>query len=162
MLGMYLVMALTVANSPEVCLAQMSSSMDTFKRLAAALPATRPNATAEEQSIQKAEVETLVIYLKKMSEVIAAGNWNHAYLYNYLIVSQQLALAGVQASVLPEEALLWRRLALDAAATMVRLTSHRIYAGKEPASNIYQARANHERSLRDYRLILAELNRSAP
>ena len=75
MIGTWVVMLVTVVNSPEVNSVQMRSAMETFTRLAAALPASKPGVTAEEQKAQKEEVEyRWVRYLKKVQEVIAIGN----------------------------------------------------------------------------------------
>lgn len=164
MLVTCVLVAVAVVNSSEVNPAQSGSAMKTLGRLVAAIPETRPNMTETEQKAHqahKAEVDALWIYLVKVQEVIDIGKWNPAYYQNYLTVMQQIAAAGLNTTVLPEEALCWHRASLDLAAEQLIWMTRLVESGKEAKQKLYQARAHFERSRSEYRKALAGLVENA-
>jgi hypothetical protein len=165
MIGMSIAIIVAVSSSPELNAVPTGLAMQTLRRLAAAIPEEKPNATPTEQAMHKAqknEVEDLVVYLHKVQEVMSIGNWQPAFYQNYLTVLQQITAAGVSAALLPEEALTWHRAGLDLAQEQLRWMTWQFQAGKQPEQNLYQAKAQYERFRSQYRKALAELVRIVP
>ena len=83
MIGMSIAIIVAVSSSPELNAVPTGLAMQTLRRLAAAIPEERPNATVVEKSrhkAQKNEVEDLMVYMHKVQEVIEIGNWEPAFL----------------------------------------------------------------------------------
>ena len=165
MIGMSIAIIVAVSSSPELNAVPTGLAMQTLRRLAAAIPEERPNATVVGKSrhkAQKNEVEDLMVYMHKVQEVIEIGNWQPAFYQNYLTVIQQITAAGVSTALLPEEALTWHRAGLDLAQEQLRWMTWQVETGKQPEQNLYLAKAQYERFRSQYRKALAEPVRIVP
>src|SRR5262245_43912726 len=108
MIGVFVVGIVAAFTAPEGKLADVQSALGSLQRLAAAVPAEKPGATVLEKTqyqAQKAELEALLTYLRKVQEVIAIGKWDASYSHNMILVAQQAVTAGKALALLPEEAL---------------------------------------------------------
>ena len=143
----------TFATGVENGNREMRVAFGTLQRLAAAIPAERPELTAQERAEHgpaKAELEALMIYLTKVNEVMETGYWNENYHANYLTVVHQTVNAGRVFAVLPEEALCWERAGLNIAATHLRLVRQQHESGKLSKQALFLASASHQRARKSY------------
>lgn len=107
-------------------------------RLAKLHAASAPGDT-EERSAQRARLGALVQYVNRVDARMNSGAFRSEEWYNVLQVVRDMTDAGVGMSVLPEEALCWRRVGLDLA-----WSHHRFAVARGQSQLIDQSRAQLE------------------
>jgi hypothetical protein len=158
MIGTSVLLVTSLACNQAMARAEMASALQTFDRLAAAVPSKLPDATVDENLVRpvaRKELQLHASFLGMVNRALEIGEWDDAFLQNIITEARQLAEAGSKLSVLPEETLCWERAHLKYAAALRTQMSIRSKAGIGSEKAVEQAKAALEAARKSYVRALA-------
>lgn len=116
-----LMLTAAAAKAPDFGPAAPIATMNRLARMQRAVEAGNDPVRAAVRTAQLARLEALVQYMNRVEARMQSGAFRSEEWFNMLQVMRDVTDAGVAVSVLPEEALCWRRVGLDMAWSHYRM-----------------------------------------